>query len=119
MMASRLHIHVSSHFSSPGGQRLKGRVWGTQPSYLFEDHDIATVIIFPEGEGCEASHFHHIVSAKGGRTERKEYGEPRGGLGPSSSGFPHRTIHATLATRFLPPSAQDTHRMLLSILFIG
>ena len=40
---------------------------GKSPFYLFEDHDISTFIIFPKGEGCQASHFHHIVSGKGER----------------------------------------------------
>jgi hypothetical protein len=41
-----------------------GRGWRRQAFYLFEDHDIATVIIFSKGEGCEASHLYHIMSVK-------------------------------------------------------
>lgn len=102
IMGSRLHVHVSSHFSPPRGHRLKGSEWGTQAFYLFEDHDIATFIIFSKGEGCQASHFHHIVSGRGGRTEERVCRATRG-LAPSSCGFPPWTFHASLATRFLPP----------------
>lgn len=59
---------------------------------------------------------HHVWER---RAEGKEYVEPRGSLAPSSRGFPCLPFYATLSTHFLPLPAQDTHSMLLSILFMG
>lgn len=84
-------------FFSPWGYRLKSREsGGTQAFHLFEDHDIATLIIFPEGEGCQSSHFHYIVSGKGG--ERGKICRATRGPSILVCGFPCWPFHATLAT---------------------
>lgn len=43
---------------------------GAQAFHLFEDHDIATVVIVSKGEGCEACHFHHVMSGRRQKTVR-------------------------------------------------
>lgn len=65
-MGSRFHIHIYLILLPWGRVQAEKRVGNsTRAFYLFEDHDIATLIIFPEGEGCQTSHFHHIVSGEG------------------------------------------------------
>lgn len=66
-----------SLFPHPHGGTGENEKVGNSGLHLFEDHDIATLIVFPKGEGCQASHFHHIVSGKE-RQRGKSYVQPRG-----------------------------------------